>query len=127
MLRFLFDECLTPDLVAVAANCGHAGEHVVYRGWAGYPDHALAALAVREDAVFVTNNGSDYRPIYRSMEIHPGLIVILPSVPHDEQEELFVHVLRRLEGERDLVNKLAEVTASGEITITDFPPFRDNI
>lgn len=101
--------------------------HVNFLKLNAHRDQLLAAYAVAEDYVLVTNNGVDYRPIYRSIDVHPGVVVIIPNLPRMEQIVAFRSVLTVLEGERDVINKLIEADADGGITISDFSPFRDNL
>ena len=61
------------------------------------------------------------------MDIHPGLVVILPSIRRVDQIDLFEAVIRRLEEEPDTVNKLVEIDEAGAISIQDFPPPQRNI
>ena len=127
MFKFLIDECLTPDLALAGRARGHDGFHVNWLQFNGYRDQSLSAFAVAEDAVLVTNNGADFRPIYRALDLHPGLVVILPSVGYDEQMALYAQILDMIEVERDLINKLVEIDVNGVIAISNFPPFRDNL
>jgi predicted nuclease of predicted toxin-antitoxin system len=127
MFKFLIDECLSPLLANAAQADGHEGIHVNWRSLGGKKDRAIAAYAIAEEWVIVTNNGADYRALYRAMDVHPGLVVIVPAVNRDDQLRLFRAVLARLGTERDLINKLIEIDLNATVTITDFPPFQDNI
>ena len=127
MFNFLIDECVSPSLASLAKERGHHAFHVTWLHLEGYRDTALATFAMGEDAIIVTNNGVDFRPIYRALDIHPGLVVIVPSCKRAEQLRLFGFVLDRLETERDTINKLIEVDLLGTVSITDFPTFRENI
>ena len=121
MLKFLVDECLTPDIALQAIALGIDASHVHWFNRCGYRDQALMPLVIGSDYIFVTNNGVDFRPIYRSLDLHPGLIVILPSVPREKQVQLFLTVLARLQQEPDTVNKLIEIDVHGTVTICEFP------
>ena len=61
-MRFLIDECLSVDLVAVARQAGHDAQHVAHVGKAGWKDWNVARYAAAGDFVLVTNNASDFRP-----------------------------------------------------------------
>jgi predicted nuclease of predicted toxin-antitoxin system len=61
---FLIDECLSPDLVALAHARGHSATHVVFRGLAGTSDRDLLPIIRREGFVFVTNNAKDFQQLY---------------------------------------------------------------
>jgi predicted nuclease of predicted toxin-antitoxin system len=77
-VRFLFDECLHTSLIEVANEAGHEAYHFVYRGWAGFEDYQLRVIILEEEFVFVTNNGRDFRELFRAAELHPGLVIIVP-------------------------------------------------
>ncbi len=127
MFKFLIDECVSPGLASRAKDRGHQAFHVTWLKLEGARDTALATYAMGEEAIIVTNNGSDFRPIYKALDIHPGLIVVVPSCHKEEQLRLFDLVLDRLESASDTINKLIEVSSEGVVTISDFPPIRDNI
>ena len=127
MLKFLIDECLSPQLAGLAHELGHAATHVNWLQLDGERDQVIAVYAVAADHILVTNNGVDFRPIYRALDVHPGLVVILPSLRRIEQIGLFEAVIRRLEAEQDLINKLVEIDAAGVISVTDLPPNRHNL
>ena len=117
--RFLFDECLSPDLVGVANSAGFDASHVNYFGRRGTSDRLLARLAVARDTVFATNNARDFKRIYADIDLHPGLNVILPSVRPDEQGRLLTLILTAIRGLPDCLNKLMEIDRDGVITISD--------
>ena len=54
-------------------------------------------------------------------DIHPGLIVILPSVRAPRQENLFRIVLKRLRTRSDLINCVIEIDANGNIKEYELP------
>ena len=91
------------------------------RGLDSRPDHAIARWCVEHDFALVTNNARDFRRIYARLELHPGLVLILPRVLAPDQQRLFGLVLDRIESEPDLINKLVEIDAAGVITISDWP------
>jgi len=68
----------------------------------------------------VTNNGKDYRPIYRKFNRHPGLIVILPSVSVGRQIELLTRVLRFIDEQVSVVDQLVQIDKHGVITMQDW-------
>ena len=62
MLKFLIDECLSPDLAQLARDRGfHSSSHVTWLGKAGWKDWQLRKLIVDEDWTFVTRNSIDFR------------------------------------------------------------------
>lgn len=125
--NFLFDECVTPSLVALCHDHDHPATHVNHLGLNGRSDRALMATIIDGDYVFVTNNGADYKALYLLQALHPGLIVILPSSPSEHQLHLFKAVLDVIEGERDLINRIVEVDADYVVSMRDYPPFHNSL
>jgi hypothetical protein len=57
VVKFLIDECLSLDLVAVACNRGFVeSSHVVWVGTAGWKDWELKPFILAGDWTFVTNS-----------------------------------------------------------------------
>jgi predicted nuclease of predicted toxin-antitoxin system len=73
-VRFLIDECLTVQLVAVATDHGYEAHHIAHLDMAGQKDWHVARHAQENDFVFVTNNAADFRALYATQELHPGLV-----------------------------------------------------
>ncbi len=119
---FLIDECLSPDLAALANSRGHHATHVVHRRLQGSKDHELIPIIEREGFVFVTNNGRDFLKLYASLPVHPGLIIIVPGgIAPAIQIELFASALDAIEGSGDIINKVIEVFIDRTVTIRDYP------
>jgi predicted nuclease of predicted toxin-antitoxin system len=119
---FLIDECLSPDLVALAHSRGFDATHVVFRGLAGTADRNLMPIIRHEDFVFVTNNARDFIRLYAWENIHPGLVIIVPGgISADVQTRLFACVLDEIEGMSDLVNRIVEVYSDGAVEVRDWP------
>jgi predicted nuclease of predicted toxin-antitoxin system len=129
-LRFLFDECLWPDLVHVAREAGHFESTCVRdRGLAGMKDHELIEFAVNGDFTLVTHNAVDFRGrlggsaggLYSRQPIHAGLVCLVSTEPMTptRQQYLFRLALEALEQMPDLVNQALEVheKADGEVSI----------
>ncbi|HWN56612.1 MAG TPA: toxin-antitoxin system, toxin component, PIN family protein, partial [Methylomirabilota bacterium] len=57
----------------------------------------------------VTNNARDFRKLMGELELHAGLIVIIPNVTPTMQRELFERVLSEVTRLPDLINKVVEV------------------
>jgi predicted nuclease of predicted toxin-antitoxin system len=112
-MRFLIDECLHESLVGLAHAAGFEATHVNHLGLSGQPDWALAERIVKDEFTFVTNNRVDFLRIFRKMELHPGLVVLVPNVVPALQRALFEGAIRYLAG-RDLVNTVIEVSLEGE-------------
>jgi hypothetical protein len=66
---------------------------VTRRGRSGFKDHQLREVVLREEFVFVTNNARDFRKLMGELELHAGLIVIIPSVTPSIQRESFQRAL----------------------------------
>ena len=79
----------------------------------GQPDWALAERIVKDEFTFVTNNRVDFLRIFRKMELHPGLVVLVPNVVPALQRALFEGAIRYLAG-RDLVNTVIEAYLEGK-------------
>ncbi len=118
----LIDECLSPDLVALAHSRGHDASHVVFRGLAGSPDRDLLPVIRHEGFVFVTNNAKDFLKLYARENIHAGLIIIVPGgIPVEVQLRLFAKVLDVIEPMPDIVNRIVEVYSDGAVELRDWP------
>jgi hypothetical protein len=125
-MKFLVDECLSPELT----HCAHArgyGEssHVVWLGCGGWKDWDLRPLILEGDWTFVTKNSIDFRgPAatpgskgqYADVAIHAGLVCLNgpPGMDLDMQIELFGQALDELETDDDLVNRVLEITMEGD-------------
>jgi predicted nuclease of predicted toxin-antitoxin system len=112
-MRFLIDECLHESLVGLAHAAGFEATHVNHLRLSGQPDWALAERIVKDEFTFVTNNRVDFIQLFRKMELHPGLVVLVPNVVPVLQRALFEGAIQYLAG-RDLVNTVIEVSLEGE-------------
>ncbi len=113
-MRFLIDECLHESLVGVAHRAGFEATHINHLGLSGKPDWELADRIVNDELTFVTNNRVDFIRLFGKMELHEGLIVLVPNVVPVIQCALFEAAIRYLAG-RDLVNTVVEVLLKGRI------------
>ena len=121
-LRFLIDECLSASLLQAAYDEGHEAYHITRLGKSGASDPELVRYALEQDLVIVTNNARDFRRLIENVEIHSGLVVIVPNVKMEAQGELFGRVLTWLKQHKrtDLVNQVVEVDFEG-VRIYDLP------
>jgi predicted nuclease of predicted toxin-antitoxin system len=62
----------------------------------GPKDWDIARHAQENDFVFVTNNAADFRALYATQELHPGLVILIPNVRADLQRRLFTGALEQL-------------------------------
>lgn len=107
-MRFLIDECLHESLVVVANAAGFEAMHVNHLGLTGKPDWELAERIVKDEFTFVTNNRSDFIRLFGKMELHAGLIILVPNVVPAFQRLLFEAAIRYL-ADKDLLNTVIEV------------------
>jgi predicted nuclease of predicted toxin-antitoxin system len=112
-MRLLIDECLHESLVGLAHAADFEATHVNRLGLSGQPDWALAERIVKDEFTFVTNNRVDFIQLFGKMELHPGLVVLVPNVVPALQRALFEGAIQYLAG-RDLVNTVIEVSLEGE-------------
>jgi len=122
-MKFLVDECLSPELTKLAQARGFgASSHVVWLGRAGLKDWELKPLILEGDWTFVTRNSFDFRgPAdkpgtqgqYSGVPIHAGLVCLNgpPGMNLDMQIELFELALDELGADPDLVNQVLEITS----------------
>lgn len=119
--KLLIDECLHTSLVAVAKDRGFFAHYVPHFGKAGWQDYNLAPFAMEHDYVLVTNNRKDLLREYAQFDVHPGLIIIIPSVRPEVQRVLFEKALTVLSAENEeIVNKILEVTAEGGVFVREW-------
>jgi hypothetical protein len=85
------------------------------------PDHLIFKTCLRDDLVLVTNNGRDFLRLYAGAEVHPGLVIILPTARRADQRRLFGIVLDWIAGQTELVNRLVEVDKDGLLRVSDLP------
>jgi hypothetical protein len=134
--RLLIDECLTPELVALAIAAGHVESTCARdRGLLGATDWQLLDYAIRKDFTLVTHNARDFRGagasgpggLYSASEIHCGLICLGSEYPMDIERHrtLFAIALGELARLPDLVNQAMEVfediDGSVSVAIYDIP------
>ncbi|WP_342637466.1 DUF5615 family PIN-like protein [Rhizobium jaguaris] len=119
-MKFLIDECLSPELAKIALEKGY-GEtsHVVWMKLGGLKDWELKPIILEGDWTFVTKNSVDFRGPkdrpgtkgqYADVAIHVGLICLSgpPGMDLDMQIELFEQALAELDRDDDLVNQVLE-------------------
>jgi predicted nuclease of predicted toxin-antitoxin system len=121
-MKFLVDECLSPELTKLAHAKGHGeSSHVVWLDRAGLKDWELKPIILDGDWTFVTKNSVDFRgpaerPLtrgqYSDVALHAGLVCLNgpPGMDLDMQTELFEQALEELEANADLVNQVLEIT-----------------
>ena len=112
-MKFLIDECLSPELVAIARARGHGeSTHVTWLGMRSRKDWSIVRRAVTDGYVLVTNNATDFRALFGREEVHAGLVCINMAaslMSLEVQRRLFALALDRLGG-REPINELLEIT-----------------
>jgi predicted nuclease of predicted toxin-antitoxin system len=108
-VRFLIDECLTPERVAVANDRGHGAQHVAHLQMPGTKDWDVASHAWKNEYVMVTNNRADYRALYERRELHSGLVVVIPNVRRERQRQFFSAALDYLDEAGEPINQVLEI------------------
>ena len=128
MIRFLIDECPSPSLLGLAHERGHVAEHVNYVGLRSASDRAIMPYIAGGDYTFVTNNRADFLRLFRFVDVHAGLLVIVPSAKQPEQCRLFTIALDAIEAAgEDMTCQLVEVFADGRVAMSRWPFTDDNI
>jgi len=108
-LRFLIDENLSPALVEPARERGFEAMHVNHLGLRTETDWDLLKVVAEQDWVLVTNNAIEFRGRYRTIELHPGVIFLLPAVRRPEQVRLFEAALEHAKAHSDMINRALDV------------------
>ena len=103
--RFLIDENLSPALVEPARERGFEAMHVNHLGLRTETDWDLLKVIAEQDWVLVTNNAIEFRGRYGDIELHPGVVFLLPAVRRAEQLRLFAAALDHVSSDSDMVNR----------------------
>ncbi len=120
-MRFLIDECLHESLVGLAHAAGFEATHVNHLDLSGMPDWALAERSIKDEYTFVTNNRADFVRLFRKVDLHPGLIVLVPNAVPALQLAFFQAALK-YSMRRDLANTVIEVNLDGEtVRCAEYP------
>jgi hypothetical protein len=119
-VKFLIDECLSPDLAKLARERGYPeSSHVRWLGLAGAKDHVVTRRAVDDGYVLVTHNTADFRGLYGREEVHVGLVALNTApglMSLDFQLRLFLLALSELGGE-EAWNEVLEITVDADRTV----------
>ncbi|WP_315800194.1 MULTISPECIES: DUF5615 family PIN-like protein [unclassified Bradyrhizobium] len=119
--RFLIDECLSGALVGVAKARGYQADYVTHLGKSGWQDWNLVRFASANDYIIVTDNRRDFLKEYAKLDVHAGLVILIPKGTRDEQMSLFQKALDLYSVRNaDLVNKLIEVARDGSVHIREW-------
>lgn len=108
-VSFLIDECLTPALTSIARERGYSAKHVSrIKDLKGKSDRKVTQYALEHHMIVVTNNLVDFDLIYRSKDIHPGLIFLSASGNLINKE---THILMF----ENALEEIEETTLSNEV------------
>ena len=120
--RFLVDENLSPALVAPARERGFEAMHVNHLGLRTEADWDLLKIIAEQDWVLVTNNAIEFRGRYGTIELHPGVVFLLPAVRRPEQVRLFTAALDHARHHPDLTNLALDVAfdPDGNVMVTPY-------
>lgn len=114
MPRFLVDENLSVQLPNIAHARGYQAVHVNHRGLHQATDWGILRVIQEEDWVLVTNNAIEFRGRFRELEIHPGVVFLIPSATRPVQIQLFSAALDEIDQNPDTVNVALDVFYEGE-------------
>jgi predicted nuclease of predicted toxin-antitoxin system len=78
--RFLVDENLSVHLSEVAHERGYEATHINHYGLRKSKDWDILKVVAEEDWILVTNNAFEFRGCYQKLEIHPGVVFLIPNV-----------------------------------------------
>ncbi len=120
--RFLIDENLSPYLVSPAHDRGYEAAHVNHLGLRCETDWDLLKIIAAEDWTLVTNNAIEFRGRYREIELHPGVVFLLPSARRPDQLRLFTAALDHVANQPDLINLALDVAfgSQDEAVVTEY-------
>ena len=128
-VKFLIDECLSPELVRLAHERGYGDStHVTWLGLRSRKDWSIVRRAIDAGYVLVTNDTFDFTSLISRESIHPGLVCldVAPGLMSLEvQRQLFALALEHLR-DTEPINEVLHVTLLKDQTIRinryDLPP-----
>lgn len=93
-----------------------------FLGLNGVADHLLVPVIVGGDYTFVTNNRRDFLRLYKHIDVHAGLLSILPAARRLQETALFNRARDAIEAVgSDMTGELVEVDADGQVCFSRFP------
>ena len=119
-MKFLIDECLSPELATDARRRGFLESvHVTWLGLGSRKDWVIVQRAMEDGYVLVTNNATDFKRLVGREAIHAGLICL--NVAHEvmdlsAQKRLFGLALDHL-GQDEPTNEIVEITMTRDRTV----------
>lgn len=119
--RIFIDECLSAALVALAKNKGVIAVYGPHVGKAGWQDWNIVPFALENNYIIATNNRRHFLGEYIKLDVHNGLIIIVPNVERADQMRLFEIALEAtLELAEGIVNKVVEVLRDGSVHVREW-------
>jgi predicted nuclease of predicted toxin-antitoxin system len=103
------DENLSILLPEVAHARGYEATHINHYGLRKSKDWDILKVVAEEDWILITNNAFEFRGRYQKLEIHPGVVFLIPNVPRMQQIELFSAALDAIAEFPDVVNTAIDV------------------
>ncbi len=88
---------------------------------AGSSDWNLVGYIRKHGFIFVTNDKDDFLTLFASLDIHNGLIIIVPKVEREAQVTLFGQALDVVETLDHTINRVIEVAEDGTVAVRDWP------
>ena len=111
--RFLVDENLSVLLPGTAHARGYEATHINHYGLRQSKDWDILKVVAEEDWILVTNNAFEFRGRYQRIEVHPGVVFLIPAVPRQQQIELFSAALDTITRAPDMTNTALDVAYAG--------------
>lgn len=129
-MKLWIDECLSPTLAKRANERGLWATCNRDRGLLGALDENLYPVVLEEEAVFVTNDESDFLMLSREAGLHSGLVVLSQGSGREAQWLLLDNVIDYIdacakaadEAPADwMVNRYVEVDLHRSVVHGDLP------
>lgn len=108
--RFFVDENLSVRLPETAHLRGYEATHINHYGLRQSKDWDILKIVAEEDWILVTNNAFEFRGRYQKLEVHPGVVFLIPTVSRLQQIELFAAALDAIDQSPDMMNTALDVT-----------------
>lgn len=129
-MKLWVDECLSPTLVERASRRGYWATCNRDRDLLGARDDTLHKIVIEEEAVFVTNNESDFIALCRTVDLRTGLLTLPQTDRREAQWPLLdaalTYIEKQAEGESEsaanwMLNKRVEIDLGGAAMHEDLP------
>jgi len=129
-VKLWIDECLSPTLVERANRRGYWATCNRDRDLLGASDSVLHGIVIEEEAVFVTNNESDFVALCHEVDLHTGLLILPQTDRREAQWPLidaafdYIEEKAKAAGESTadwMLNRQVEVDPEGAMKHGDLP------